>query len=377
MKEKSRAWKVLAIALLVAAGPARSDIHVAQVAPMTGPISVEGKGANIGIKVAIYAINAQGGIAGNKLVFRTEDDEYKPEKTVALIQQLAATDTLALLVPVGSPSMTKVLKDKVLESTGMPMVGVIPGAEPLRNPINPYVYHVRAGDLDQYRRLVRNALTIGLNRIGIVYADIPFGKSGLASIESMIKEAGLEPAMRAPISVKAGADHSAALKLVGAAKPNLVVLVSPGQIASDFLRAYRDAGILAQISTLSYGDPDTLCAGASPERARGVSVAQVFPNIQNTTIPLVKQFRKDFDTYGPKGQKPNVLNFEGYVSAKVLFEGIRRINGAPTRDKLIKALDSMQRVSLDGFLVDFSSTKHTGSSFVDIGIISKDCKVLF
>lgn len=193
----------------------------------------------------------------------------------------------------------------------------------------------------------------------------------------MLKDAGLESVMHAPISVKAGADHGAALKLIGAAKPNLVILVSPGQIASDFLRAYRDAGMLAQITTLSYGDPDTLCAGASPERARGVSVAQVFPNIQNTTIPLVKKFHKDFDSYGPKGQKPNVLNFEGYVTAKVLMEGIRRINGTPTREKLIKALDSMQRVNLDGFLVDFSPTKHTGSSFVDIGIISRDCKVLF
>jgi branched-chain amino acid transport system substrate-binding protein len=368
---------LFAIGVAGVAGPAWSDVHIAQVTPMTGPIAVEGKGANVGIKVAIDAANARGGVAGHKIIFRTEDDEYKPAKAVSLIRDLAQTETLALLMPVGSPSMTKILQDRVLESTGIPIVGLVPGAEPLRNPINPYVYHVRAGDLDQYRKLVRNALTIGLKQIAVVYADIPFGKAGLAAVESMLKEASLEPVARVPISVAAGADHSQALKPLKEANPSLIVLVSPGQIAGDFLKAYRGGGLTAQVTTLSYGDPDTLCRIASPERARGVSVAQILPNIRNTTLPLARQFQEDFQKYGPKDLNPSVLHFEGYVAAKTLFEGIKRINGTPTREKLIKALDSMQRVDLGGFVVDFSPTKHTGSSYVEIGVISKDCKVLF
>lgn len=373
----SKYWGVVWLVAALAAVPAYAEIHVAQVGPMTGPVTVEGRGANIGIKIAIEAINAQGGIGGQTLVFRTEDDEYKPEKTVALIQKLAATETLALLVPVGSPSMTKVLKDGVLEKTGMPIVGVVPGAEPLRNPGSPYLYHVRAGDLDQYRRLVRNALTIGMKRIGVVYADIPFGKSGLSVIESMLKEAGLELLVRTPIPVKAGADYSEAFQALRGPKPDLIVLIAPGEHAGNFLRAYRQSGMNAQITSLDYGQAEILCGAATPELARGVSLAQVYPSIQNNTIPLVREFQKDFKNYAPKDLKPSVLYFEGYVAAKVLFEGIKRINGTPTRDKLVKALDSMKNVNLGGFAIDYSPTKHTGSSFVDIGVISKDCKVLF
>ncbi len=368
------AWLALALGI---GGTAWADIHVAQVGPMTGPVTVEGRGANVGIKLAIEAANAQGGIGGQRLIFRTEDDEYTPEKTVALIQQLAATETLALLVPVGSPSMTKVLKDGILEKTGMPIVGVIPGAEPLRNPVNPYLYHIRAGDLDQYRRLVRNALTIGMKRIGVVYADIPFGKSGLAVVESMLKEGGLEPTVRTPISVKPGADYNEAFQALRGPKPDLIVLIAPGDPAGKFLRAYRQTGMNAQITSLDYGQAETLCGVASPDMARGVSLAQVFPNIQNTTIPLVRQFQKDFADYAPKDLKPSVLYFEGYVAAKVLLEAIKRIDGAPSREKLVKTLDSMKNVNLGGFMIDFSPTKHTGSSFVDIGVISKNCKVLF
>jgi ABC-type branched-subunit amino acid transport system substrate-binding protein len=272
--------------------------------------------------------------------------------------------------------MTRVLHDKVLEATGMPIVGAIPGSEPLRKPLNPYLYHVRAGDLDQYRTLVRDALTIGLNKIAVVYADIPFGKAGVSAVEAMLKPASLAPVARVAISVKSEPDHTLAMQQLKAAEPNLIVLVSPAQIAGDFLHAYRKHGLTTQITTLSYRNPEVLCHIAGVDGARGVSVAQVFPNIQNTTVPLVKQFQDDFRTYGPKDIKPSVLHFEGYVSAKVLFEGIKRAGSMPTREKLVKALDSMQKLNLDGFTVDFFPTKHTGSEFVDIGIISRDCKVL-
>lgn len=381
MKKKgcSKSWMHFGIFLLAAGsvGPAWSDIHLAQVAPMTVPYVSEGKDANIGIRIAIDAANAKGGIAGQKIVFHAEDDEYKPEKTVALIRHLATTETLALLMHTGSPSMTRLLQEKVLESTGLPLVGVIPGVESLRNPVNPYIYHVRGGDLAQYRKLIRNALTIGLNRIAVVYGDIPSGKAGLATVESLLKEASLEPVARAQISVKDNADYSSAMTLLQDTKPNLVLLTMPGRSNADFLRAYRAHGIGATVTTLSNGNPDTLCAIATPDGARGVSIAQVFPNIQNTTIPLVREFRDGFRLYGPKDINPNVLHFEGYVTTRVLFEGIKRISGPPTREKLIKALDSMQKVNLGGFIVDFSAAKHAGSEFVDIGVISKNCSVLF
>lgn len=379
MFKQLRRWQQAFASLLLAAAyshVAAGEIHIGQVTPLTGPVSIEGISANIGIKIAVSSLNAQGGLSGQRIVFRTENDEYQPEKTVALIRQLAKTGTLALLVPVGSPSMTKVLKEKVLEQTGMPVIGVVPGAEPLRNPHNPYLYHIRAGDVEQYSSMVRNALTIGLNRIAVVYADIPFGHAGVATMTTKLKEAKLEPLATLPISVAAGASHADTINKIKTANPNLVVLISPGQIAGEFVSAYRAHGMTTQITTLSYGHPEVLCNTASAQGARGVSVAQVFPNIQNTTIPLVRQFQDDYRAWGPKDVKPSALHFEGYVAAKVLFEGIRRISGPPTREKLIKALDSMQSADLGGYIVDFSPSKHTGSIFVDIGVITKDCKVL-
>lgn len=343
---------------------------------MTGPIGLAGRQYDVGIRVALEAVNAQGGINGRKLTLTTIDDEAKPDKFVGITRDLGKTTTLAMVLPIGAESIAKALHDKVFEAAGMPVVGAIPGAEPLRKPGSAYLFHVRAGDLDQYRKLVRNALTIGLNRMAIVYSEVGVGKAGLASIESLLKPENVEPVLRLPVAIKPHADYSRVLAQLDKVKPNIVIVIIPAQIAAEFIRAYRDHGLQSPLYTPSYGDPDTICAVASPAKARGVGVAQVIPNVRDTTIPIVRHYQNDFLKYAPKDAKPNALSLEGYLTTEVLIEGIRRIRGEPTRGKLVAALNGMEKVDLRGFMIDYSPTKHTGSAFVDIGIIGTECKLM-
>lgn len=353
-----------------------NEVQLAHVSAMTGPIGAAGRQYDIGIRVALQAVNAEGGINGRKLTLSTFDDEARPDKFVGITRDLGKTATLAMVLPIGAESIAKALHDKVFEDSGMPVVGAIPGTEPLRKPGSAYLFHVRAGDLDQYRKLVRNALTIGLNRMAIVYSEVGVGKAGLASIESLLKPESVEPVLRLPVAIRPHADYSQVLAQLDKVKPNIVIVIIPAQIAAEFIRAYRDHGLQAPLYTPSYGDPDTICAVASPAKARGVGVAQVIPNVRDSTIPIVRHFQNDFLKYAPKDANPNALSLEGYLTTEVLIEGIRRIHGEPSRAKLVAALNGMQKVDLGGYVVDFSSSKHTGSAFVDIGIIGTGCKLI-
>ena len=375
MTMRGRQW--LFIGMLALAAVARAEIMVAQVAPMSGPIGVEGLEYNSGIKLALAAVNGRGGVLGQKIVLQAEDDEYNPDKTVAAIRRLGRGEAVALLMPVGSPSMTKVLAERVLDQTGLPVIGVVPGAEPFRKPHNPLLFHVRAGDLDQYRKIVEHSLTVGIKRFAVVYVDIPFGKAGLAAVEGMLKERGLEPAARAAIAMTGTESLAAALSAVNGAKADQVLLISPAKRAGEFVAAARDAALQAPITTLSYGNADTICRVATPQKALGVGLAQVFPNVRNRSIRLVKEYQDDLGRYGDAGVKPSLMQFEGYISAKVLAEGLRRAGKAPTRQKLAGALETMRNFDLGGFMVDFSEKKHTGSAFVDMSIIGRDCQLIY
>ena len=71
----------------------------------------------------------------------------------------------------------------------------------------------------------------------------------------------------------------------------------------------------------------------------------------------------------------NYSSFEGFVAAKVLTEGLRRAGPNPSREALVSGLEHVRDHDLGGFFVDFSPAKHTGSSYVDLTILTGDGRV--
>lgn len=65
---------------------------------------------------------------------------------------------------------------------------------------------------------------------------------------------------------------------------------------------------------------------------------------------------------------------EGYTSAKVLVEGLRRAGPHPTRDKLRKALESMNHFDVGGIEPGYSRSDHTGLDYADLAIVGSDGK---
>ncbi|MBL8453904.1 MAG: ABC transporter substrate-binding protein, partial [Zoogloea sp.] len=79
------------------AAPAAGEIALAHVAPLSGPVTREATEYNAGIRLALKAANAAGGIHGKQLVLRNLDDEYKADTSLARFREAAASDALAAL----------------------------------------------------------------------------------------------------------------------------------------------------------------------------------------------------------------------------------------------------------------------------------------
>ena len=60
---------------------------------------------------------------------------------------------------------------------------------------------------------------------------------------------------------------------------------------------------------------------------------------------------------------------EGFASAKVLVEGLRRAGAKPSRASLHQALDNLGRLDLGGLVLDYSPSDHTGLDFADLSIV--------
>ncbi len=84
--------KLLMTAALLVLGvaPARADVTVGLVLPLTGRQANLGEQIRHGADQAVLDINARGGIAGEKLVLRQVDDACDPRQAVAVANQMAS-----------------------------------------------------------------------------------------------------------------------------------------------------------------------------------------------------------------------------------------------------------------------------------------------
>jgi len=136
-----------------------------------------------------------------------------------------------------------------------------------------------------------------------------------------------------------------------------------------FHQVGKKGRIGAQFASTSFVGASAL-AGELGDQGTGVVVAQVVPPYARASIPIVREYQAAIEkSLGKKDY--SFTSLESYIGAKVLVEAIRRAGANPTREGLLKTLDSMQNFNVGGYLVDFSPSNHNGSRFVELTAISK------
>jgi branched-chain amino acid transport system substrate-binding protein len=66
---------------------------------------------------------------------------------------------------------------------------------------------------------------------------------------------------------------------------------------------------------------------------------------------------------------------EGYITAKVIGEAVRRQGARPSREGMAAALDGIGAFDMGGYLVSFKPNQRSGSKYVEMSIISSSGKI--
>jgi ABC-type branched-subunit amino acid transport system substrate-binding protein len=365
----------LSLALCLAPMARAQDIVLGQVGPFTVipvPDAVE---VNQGIKAYIAQANHAGGVRGRNLAFFELDDRYSAEGFAEQFAKAMERKPVALLTPIGSAALTKALADKLFEQSDIVVVNAIPGAESLRNPGSPRLFHIRAGDKQQIEKIVNNARTIGMTRLAVLYQDLPIGTSGMAVAQQASGQGGLDL-----VGVKSATDApalTAAAQQVAKLGSQGVLIIGAPRFMADGVAALRKAGISQTLFVLSYVSPGLVVKLAGAEGARGVVISQTYPNPNGKNMPLQRDFQAAMKASFPQLQEYSPLQLEGYISARTVVEVLRRSKEREiTPTTLARALSAVGEIDLGGFRVNFSDGT-VGSRFVDIGVIGADGKLKY
>jgi ABC-type branched-subunit amino acid transport system substrate-binding protein len=354
-----------------APGVTADKIVLGQAAVFSGPAAQLGIQMRNGVKTYLDHVNAQGGVHGRKIELVTEDDFYESSRAPAASKKLIEEHRVfALIGYVGTP--TGVMHLPVVTQAKVPLVGMFTGAEVLRVPFNRYIFHVRASYYDETEKIVEQIVSIGGRKIAVFYQDDAYGLAGLTGTEIAMKKRNMQ------ISAKATVERNTikvenAVQTIHAVNPDAVVMISAYTSIAEFVRQMKKAGSNANFYNVSFVGSKAL-ADALGKDGVGVAISQVVPFPWGRAVPVVQEYQQLAKKAGYADY--NFSAVEGFLSAKVMVEGLRRTGRSLTRESFIAAMEKMQDVDLGGFFVGYSPTNRAGSKFVDLTIISRDGKFL-
>jgi ABC-type branched-subunit amino acid transport system substrate-binding protein len=370
----------ISFALLTFSGAARADdpgitdrrILLGQSAAFSGPAAQLGIQMHAGAKAYFDYINRRGGVHGRQIEIVTADDKYEADLAEKNTRQLIEKDgVFALFGYVGTPtsnaSLPLVLKEHI------PFFAPFTGAQSLREPFKREIFNIRASYFDETEHLVDQLVKLGIKSIAVFHQNDAYGKTGLDGVERAMRKRGLTIVDTATVE-RNSVNVAAAVAKLNAKKPDAIIQITAYASASAYIKEMHKAGYTGQFYNVSFVGSQAL-ADVLGNDGPGVVISQVVPFPWDQSIPLVSEYLKILKEAGI--EKPNFSSLEGFIAAKVFVEGLRRAGAHPSREKLIAALETINRSNFDiGFDVKFSPTSHNGSHFVEMTVISKGAKFM-
>lgn len=367
MKKPSRWCAAILMAILGQASQAQ--ILIGQTAGITGAVSAGVKETIEGAKLYLDAVNAKGGVGGQKIELISLDDKFDPKLAAENARKLIEEqNVLAMFLTRGTPHTEAIIP--LLNKHGVALVGPSTGAMVLHQPVQKHIFNVRATYQREAEKAVTHLTSMGISRIGIVYADDSFGADGVVGAQKGLTAAKLQAVVIEKFN-RAQPDFGPIAPKVLQSNAQAVVMVASGQAVLDGVKAFRAAGSKAQFVTLS-NNASSGFAKSLGDNGRGVIVTQVFPYERSIAYPMVKEALDLVKAKGTGELSPAML--EGFAAAKVLVEGLQRAGAKPSRGKLQAALEGIRKLDIGGLEVGYSPDDHTGLDFADLSIISTDGK---
>lgn len=356
-----------AVASLLWAASAQAQILIGQTVGVTGAVAATVKESMTGAMLYIDAVNAKGGIAGEKIEIVTLDDKFDTKLAAANARTLIEErQVLALFMSRGTPHTEGIIP--ILDQHGVPMIGPSTGAMTLHKPLRRHVFNVRATYQREAEKAIAHLASQGITRIAVIHVDDSFGADGLVGAQKGLSNAKLKPVAVAKFD-RTKPDFSAIVPMMTKADAQAIIIIGSGTAVVDGIKAVKAVSGGTQFVTLSNNASGGFIKLLG-DQARGVIVSQVLP--QTFTYPIVKEATQLARARDIQDVSPAML--EGFTTAKVLVEALRRSGAKPTRERLQAALESLNKFDLGGLEISYSATDHTGLDFADLSIISADGK---
>lgn len=359
------AWMVAAWAHAGDDGVTPGEIRLGASQVLSGPLGPQTLQYGEGARLMFDAVNASGGIHGRKISFTTLDDGFDPKRAAENTRKLIEDEKVFMLFNSTGTAQTAAVLPILKESKTI-LFGPVTGASSMREGVNPYLFHVRAGYANETERIFSQLKQIGVTRVAFFYQDDGLGKTLLGEVKKASAAANLPLAAEIKVD-PAAPDFAAAATATAQANPQAVIVGTAGLTFPKYVAAVNATAARPTFYGYSVASLDVINRELK-DKARGIILAQIMPSLRNTTLPVVAEYLKLLKAKSPDAS-PSASQFEGFVHARLLVEGLRRTGRDLSTASFIKTLEGSGEIAFGRFTARYSPKSHNGSDYVELAII--------
>ena len=326
------------LATMVAAftlGTAQAQIKVGLILPMTGQQASTGKQIEAAVK--LYMQQKGDTVAGKKIELIVKDDGAVPDNTRRIAQELIVNDKVSFIAGFGVTPAALAAAPLATQAK-VPLIVMAAGTSIITES-SPYVART-SFTLAQSSVIIADwAAKNGIRKVVTLVSDYAPGADAQKSFSERYTKAG--GAVVAELKVPLAApDFSPVLQRVRDAQPDALFVFVPSGQGGTFVKQFIERGLdKAGIKLIGPGDvtDDDLLNGMG-DQVIGAVTAHMYSasHPSATNKAFVDAFRK-----ANNNLRPNFMAVGGYDGIPLIYEALRKTNGATDGDALIAAMKGM------------------------------------
>ena len=293
------------------------------------------------------------------------DDAYEPEAAVTNTQQLIGEGVFALIGAVGTPTSRSATP--VAAEAGVPYIAPFTGAGFLRDPEWENIINLRASYAQETEEMVeRLTADLGIERIGILYQDDSYGRSGYDGVQQALARRGSEAVAVGRYTRNTSAVKTALLDLQEG-DPEAVIMIGAYQPMAALIKWARLSDMDALFLNVSFVGSTALARELGPDGV-GVLVTQVVPFPEDDSLAVVAAYQRALAAYAPDAS-PGFVSLEGYLAGRLAIAGLEKCGRELDRACFLSSLRSSEALSIEGFSLQYGADDNQGSDKVFLTVI--------
>jgi ABC-type branched-subunit amino acid transport system substrate-binding protein len=345
------------------------EIRFGMAAPFSGAAKELGRQTKIGIDTAFNRVNEFGGVEGRMLKLIAVDDGYEATRTGDAMKQLYDKEQVLGFIGNVGTSTAAVSLPFALERRAL-FFGGFTGAMLLRrDPPDRYVFNYRVSYAEETDAVVRYLVKVRRlqpKQIAVFAQQDPFGDAGFAGVVKAMRGLGIADSAILRLGYKRNTvEVDEAVNMLRAQKVPIraIVMVATYRAAAKFIEKSHEAvpGMIytnvSAVGATSLAE-ELLLLGA--RYANGVIVTQAVPAVSGYSS-LILEYKAALAKSFP-GEAPDYVSLEGYISANILIQALKRAGPQPDTEKIVDALENTRNLDLGlGTIINFGRAEHQGS----------------